>query len=102
MPRKRPKSIDGYKNLGLRLAILRDLITDVAVKIGHNFPKTYYRRVEASIETIDKIRIDLEKLMVEQFPDEWDANIFYPNTEDRNVNTLLDELTFHLEYKKKK
>lgn len=99
---KRPETIDGYRNLGIRLAILRDLLGDVAVKIGHNFPKTYYRRIVAARREIDIVRSDLGKLMLEQFPNEWDDNIFYPNPEDRNVNTLLDELTFNLEYEKRK
>lgn len=98
---KRPETIDGYRNLGIRLAILRDLLGDVAVKIGHNFPKTYAYRILTGQKKIDEVRSDLEDLMFEQFPDESDTNIFYPSHEDRNLSTLLEDLTFDLKYEKK-
>jgi len=98
---KRLKTIDGYRNLGIRLAILSDLLSDIAVKVGHNFPKTYTRRIIIGQKKIDEVRSDMEDLMFEQFPDESDTNIFYPSQEDRNVSTLLEDLTFDLKYEKK-
>ena len=98
---KRPKTIDGYRNLGIRLAILSDLLSDIAVKIGYNFPKTYTWRIITGQKKIDEVRSDLEDLMFEQFPDESDTNIFYPSQEDRNVSILLEDLTFGLKYEKK-
>ncbi len=77
--------VEQQREVGAELAVLRDEITLIQVIIARAHPKssTIYRLASEMTAAIDQLRSELDNQLASTSPEDFDANVWYPDEEQR-------------------
>lgn len=88
MTKKSKPTLDEHRDLGRRLAGIRDELARIQVQLSGAYPQTGpaslpARKLIKAREVVDEARSALDNAVFAEYPDDAETTVYYPHPEDR-------------------